>query len=156
MKLEIFSFGKSKETGIIEAEAEYLKRLTGKAQVKMIELATTRNASASLDVIRAKESKLFLDHIEPSDYLVVLDENGKQKTSHEFAGWLQDLMNHGVSNLRFAIGSPFGWHGDVKKRANLLLSLSKLTFPAHLARLLLIEQIYRGMSIISGSSYHKD
>lgn len=100
------------------------------------------------------EGKLLLKSIIPSDILILFDEQGKEYSSMKFAGFIQNFMISGMKHLVFAIGGPYGFSEDVMKRANFKVSLSKMTFPHQLVRLIILEQIYRAFSIIKGEPYH--
>ncbi len=100
------------------------------------------------------EGKLLLKSIIPSDVLILFDEEGKEYSSLKFAGFIQNFMISGVKHIVFAIGGPYGFSEDVMKRANFKVSLSKMTFPHQLVRLIILEQTYRAFSIIKGEPYH--
>ena len=100
------------------------------------------------------EGTLLLKSIKPSDILVLFDEQGKEYSSLKFAGFLQNFMISGVKHLVLAVGGPYGFSEDVMKRANFKVSLSRMTFPHQLVRLIILEQIYRAFSIIRGEPYH--
>ena len=121
----------------------------------MCELDNRRLAKLSEGEQKKREAELVLGEIKAGEYLCALDERGRQFSSAGFATHLQKVMNGGTSRLVFAIGGPFGWDDEVRDRAELLLSLSPMTFNYQLTRLVLAEQLYRVLSIISGSPYHK-
>ena len=100
------------------------------------------------------EGKLLLKSIIPSDVLILFDEQGKEYSSIKFADFVQNFMISGVKHLVFAIGGPYGFSEEVIQRANFKVSLSKMTFPHQLVRLIILEQIYRAFSIIRGEPYH--
>ncbi|MGI6524567.1 MAG: 23S rRNA (pseudouridine(1915)-N(3))-methyltransferase RlmH [Bdellovibrionota bacterium] len=152
MNIEIFSFTKVKD--LVEAELQYLKRLQGDLSLKVTVLSQSK-IKATPTLILADEAKELLSHLRPTQYLIILDEYGSQMTSKGFAELLQKHRNQSTGELVFAIGGPYGWDDSIRKRANATFSLSKLTFPAHVAKFLLIEQLYRAMTIINGHPYHK-
>lgn len=154
MHIELITFGKSKELNLESAENEYLKRLKGELNLKQTSLPQAKTKISS-QAIMLEEAKNLLYYIKPVTHLIILDEYGINLTSKEFAQLLQNYKNQAVSNLTFAIGGPYGWDDSIRKRANYSLSLSKLTFPAHVAKFLLIEQLYRATSILNGHPYHK-
>lgn len=102
----------------------------------------------------AEEGKNLLKILEPSDILVLFDERGKEYSSPQLAGFIEKYMIAGTRRLIFAVGGPYGFSGEVYKRANRKISISKMTFPHQLIRLPVIEQIYRAFTIIKGEPYH--
>ena len=100
------------------------------------------------------EGNEILSSVSPQDYIILLDENGRQYNSVEFSEILQRIMASGVKRIVFVIGGPYGFSKDVYKRANSLISLSKMTFNHEMIRLFFIEQLYRGMTILRGEPYH--
>jgi len=155
MKIRILSVSKIREDFIRKGEDEYLKRLKSFVQLERIEIGADFSSSLSETQILAKEAELILSKLKKDEFLIILDENGKDFTSHEFASYLDDKMLHGVSNFCFVIGGAFGLDKTVKKEAGLLLSLSHMTFPYQISHLLLIEQLYRAFTVIKGIPYHK-
>lgn len=155
LKIKIISIGRVKQSFVLDGEAEFKKRLKALAHLEFLEIDSDRFSSLSdLEVMR-KEAELFLERVGKEEYLVVLDPGGKSLSSPGFSSMLGDTMNRGISALTFAIGGALGWDESVKKRANLLLSLSAMTFPHQMTRLILVEQIYRALTILRGMPYHK-
>lgn len=101
-----------------------------------------------------KEGDLILNKLKPSDVLILLDENGKQYDSVAFSQYLQKHMNSGIKQLVFVIGGPYGFSPEVYQKANGKLSLSKMTFSHQMIRLFMIEQLYRGFTILRNEPYH--
>jgi 23S rRNA (pseudouridine1915-N3)-methyltransferase len=91
-----------------------------------------------------------------SSFVILLDENGKEKSTAELANLFEEKMNIGVEKIIFIIGGAFGVSSEVKEKVDLILSLSKLIFPHQLVRVILVEQIYRSISILKGSKYHHE
>lgn len=108
------------------------------------------------DELKKKEGEKILGLLDARDYVVLLDEKGKTYSSREFAKLLQDKMLQRVKNITFIIGGAYGFSGEVYERAHQQLSLSRMTFPHDLVRLLFIEQLYRGLSILQNLPYHHD
>ena len=154
MRIEIITFAKNKDRGIEAAEAEYLKRLRGEFEPKLVTLAP-RGKHLETDQTRTAEAAALDQYLVKGALLAALDEGGDEFTSRQFAEYLQKQMNSGRGLISFAIAGPFGWGSTVKGRADLLLSLGRMTFPAHIARFLLIEQLYRAHCILKGHPYHK-
>jgi len=153
MNIEIISFGKSKDSTLSESEKEYLKRLKNEQNIKLTQLPQGKGKDTTTTL--AEEAKTLLNYLPLHSYLVILDEYAEQMTSKEFAFFLQKHKNQATQTLILAIGGPYGWDNTVRKRANFSLSLSKLTFPAHVAKFLIIEQLYRATAILNGHPYHK-
>ena len=105
--------------------------------------------------VQAREADEVLKKTKGYDYLVVLDERGKEMTSKAFSEFVQTRMNSGIKTVCFAIGGAFGFAEKVRQEADLILSLSALTFPHQLTRMLLVEQLYRAHTLMKGISYHK-
>jgi 23S rRNA (pseudouridine1915-N3)-methyltransferase len=154
MKIKIITINKTKEPYILSWESEYLKRIKGYSNIELIELSPKIKATEP-DEIKKQEATALLDRIAPSDFFVAMDERGKNLSSVDLASYVSDKMTQGRSSFIFAVGGAFGFHESVRKRADLTLSLSNMTFPHQMARLILIEQIYRMFSIIKGEPYHK-
>jgi len=155
MRIKLVSLGKIRQTFVRDGEQEYLKRVRAWAQFETLELAVEKFAALPDVQLREKEGELFLKQLDKDDFLVVLDEHGKPKTSRDFARFVEARMGQGVSSLVFAIGGASGWSEPVKARADLLFSLSPMTFTYQMTRLILIEQIYRALTIIKHVPYHK-
>ena len=153
MKIKIISVGKVKQAFVLDGEAEYLPRLKSFAAIKFIEVGSR----AELPEVQMKrsEAEAVIEKIEPADFVVVLDEAGKKFTSPEFSKTLQGQMNAGRSSFCFAIGGAYGWDESIREKADILLSLSPMTFTYQMTRLVLVEQIYRAMTLIKGIPYHK-
>ncbi len=152
MKILLLSFTRSQENYIIEGVSEFENRINkyNSFETKIIKATAASNAIEQLKT----EAKL-LEHYFTSDTIVVLlDENGKQFTSKKFSDFLQSKMNTGKKNLVFVIGGAYGFSEEVKKKASDLISLSTLTFPHQLAKLIFCEQLYRAFTILKGEKYH--
>lgn len=143
MKLTIAWVGKTKESAIQTLAAEYLKRI---GRYVPTEGKETSSESALL--------KLSEKASRTAPVLVLLDSRGKQLSSEELAELLRDHRDRGTQDLIFAVGPADGWSDAARKRANSILSLGKMTLPHELARVVLLEQIYRGFTILAGHPYH--
>jgi len=159
MKITILSVGKIKEKYFKDAISEYKKRLSRYCKLEIIEVPDERapeQASAKEEAtIRDREGERLLKHIREEAYVITLEVAGKALDSIQFAQKIEDLGVSGVSQLYFVIGGSIGLGESVRKRADLALSFSKLTFPHQLMRVVLLEQIYRGYRIMKGEPYHK-
>ena len=159
MKITLFCIGKLKESYWKDAVAEYAKRLSPYAEFSLIEFPdypSKEGASqAEMDNVKEKEGKPILEKLKPSDYLIALDLGKKQLDSVAFSSYLQNAFSLSGSHLFFVIGGSLGLSDSLKKRANDSLSLSNLTFPHQLTRVILLEQLYRAFRIANNQPYHK-
>ena len=153
MRIKIISVGKIKQSFVHEGEGEYLQRMKSFAQLRLVEVPTSTELPEAQ--MKQAECAAVLGKVDSGEYLVVLDEGGKQLTSKQFAALLQTQMNQGTSSFCFAIGGAYGWDDQVRKEADLVLSLSAMTFPYQMTRLILVEQLYRAMTLLKGIPYHK-
>lgn len=156
MKIKIIALGKIKEKFLKDGIDEFLKRLTPYSPVEIIELSPIEIKDENLtQKILDEEGDKILSHIKPQSYVITLEINGRQFSSENFADKLKELINNGISETIFVIGSSCGISPKVSDRANLKLSMSKMTFLHQFARLILVEQIYRAFKIMKGETYHK-
>ena len=158
-EITLITMGKLKEKFYLSAAAEYEKRLSGYCQFKLLELPEYRlpenpsptDISAGLE----KEADLIFSKIPKGAWFCVFTPEGKELSSEQFAAKLKEVKLSGKSSACFLIGSSFGMAPRVKSRADFRLSVSKLTFPHRLLRVMLYEAVYRSVSILNGSKYHK-
>ena len=159
MKIKIICVGKLKEKYLEEGVKEYLKRLSAYCDVEVIEVGDERipvNPSLAEEmIVKSKEGRRILDKVKQDDYMILLDVQGKEVDSIQFAESIEDCMLHGKSTIDFVIGGSLGHGEDVLTRANQRISFSKMTFPHQLMRVILAEQIYRAFKIIRKETYHK-
>ena len=159
MNITVIAVGKLKEAFWVSACAEYLKRLSAYAKVTVREVADVDPARAGGDAAAVEREGegvcAALAKLPERTHVVLLDIRGRERSSEELADWLQAGAVAGSGDFTFIIGSSHGIAPAVKQRAELKLSMSKMTFPHQLARLMLLEQIYRALSILAGSKYHK-
>ena len=159
LSISLICVGRMRETHYISAFAEYEKRLKPYCKLDLIELPEIKlpqnPSQAEIDSGLQKESLEIENSIPSGAYVIALCIEGKQLSSTEFAGLFHKCANDGKSRLCFIIGSSFGLDNCIKKRADFCLSMSEMTFPHHLARVMLAEQIYRGIMINENSKYHK-
>lgn len=156
MKIKIIALGKIKEKFLKDGIDEFLKRLTPYATVSILELSPIEIKDENLtEKILLEEGEKILSHIKPLDFVITMEIKGKQFSSEEFAQQIENLTNDGVQEIVFVIGSSCGIGKNVSARANLKMSMSKMTFLHQFARLILVEQIYRAFKIIKGETYHK-
>ena len=158
IKITVIALASLKEKYLKDAAAEYIKRLGAYCDLKVIELDPVRlpekPSNAEINSALEREAELILKKIPAGDCVVPLCIEGKQLSSEEFAGVIEQEMNIG-RGVTFIIGSSCGLADMVKRRADLRLSFSKMTLPHQLFRVMLLEQIYRAFKICSGGAYHK-
>ena len=150
LNIRLICVGKLKEKFYLEACREYEKRLSTLCRMEILQLEEEPDRPGSL----AKEAEKILAAIPQGSYLIAMCIEGKTMSSEALADKLQQLQNNGVSRLCILIGSR-GLDEAIKQEAGLRLSMSPMTFPRHLARVMVLEQVYRGLSILAGSKYHK-
>ena len=155
MRFQFLSVGKANESYVDEGIKMFTKRITNYYQTDWNIIAPPKNAATLSDIeLKNKEGELILQQIKADDYLVLLDERGKQFTSEALANFIQQRANESKKNIVFLIGGAFGVSEAVFKRADFKWSLSPLVFPHQLVRLILAEQIYRACSINRNEKYH--
>lgn len=156
MNIKIIALGKIKEKFLKDGINEFLKRLTPYASVEITELSAIEIKDENLTAkILKQEGEKILSHIKPQSFVITMEIKGKMFSSEEFAKKIEDITNDGISEIIFVIGSSCGISPTVSARANLKMSMSKMTFLHQFARLILVEQIYRAFKIIKGETYHK-
>lgn len=154
-KITIICLGKFKEKAYLELENEYLKRIKAYARFNLVELSEEPyRKNQDINNVKLKEAEIIKKHIPKECVVILLQENGQSKDSPEFASFIDRLGSIG-QEICFVIGSGIGLHDSLKEVANYYVSLSPLTFPHNLARIILLEQIYRSFTIIAGKEYHK-
>lgn len=154
MKIRIIQIGKTKDGYLKEGIEEFLKRLKPFANMEFLTLKEIIPSKAySVEKAKMEEGEEILKVLKSDEHVVVLDEKGKDMTSVEFAKFLGKFADQGQT-ICFVIGGPYGLSAAVRTRANTLLSFSHMTFTHQMVRLFLVEQIYRGVSILKGKEYH--
>ena len=157
MNITLICIGKTDEKPLEELIQKYEKRLPTHWNFQRMEIPDIKNRkNLSESQQKEKEAELIFSKLNNSDYVILLDEKGKQLSSSDFAGELQSLMNQSIKQIAFVIGGPYGFSDEVYKRANRKLSLSEMTFTHQMVRLFLIEQIYRAFAILQGKPYHHE
>lgn len=159
LEITLICVGRLKEKFYQEAAAEYIKRLGAYAKVTVTELPEAKRAAdpTAGDTKRAleREAEAIISAIPRGAALVALCVEGQEVSSEEFSALIAGLASSGVSKLAFVIGGSDGLCPSVKAAARLRLSMSRMTLPHHLARVMLLEQLYRAMNLASGGKYHK-
>lgn len=158
MNINVITVGKLKEAYLRDACAEYVKRLGAYCKIKVTELAESRLPDSPSDkeiaVALENEGKAILSAASHGAIIAMCIE-GSQFSSEEFSARLDKMGVDGIGTVNIIIGSSFGLSDNVKKAADIRMSMSKMTFPHQLARVMLLEQLYRAMSISKGGKYHK-
>lgn len=158
-RVMVVCVGKLKERFYIDAAAEYVKRLSRYCKLELIELPEQRlpESPSPAEIARAlsREAEAVRAKLPPGAALAALCIEGKLHSSEELAGLLDTWGSRGEKCLAFVIGSSFGLDEGLKREARVRLSMSPMTFPHHLARVMLLEQLYRGFQINEGGKYHK-
>jgi len=155
MKIQLLSIGKNHEPFVKEGIEDFTKRISKYFTVSWNVISPPKNASAfSEKELKKKEAELVLQLLQKEDYLVALDERGTQLSSEGLAKFLQSRATESTKTVVFLIGGAFGLDEAILKRANYKWSLSQLTFPHQLVRLILAEQLYRACSILRNEKYH--
>lgn len=156
VKITVVAVGKLKERFWADACAEYVKRLSAYASIKMVEIPDRDPAkTGGEEAGRALEGKAILAAIPERSHVVLLDIGGKERSSEEIASHLNDLMLRGESSITFVVGGSCGVSSEVRARADERLSFGRITLPHNLARVVLLEQVYRAFKIMRGEPYHK-
>ena len=153
MHIKIISVGKIKTRHWQQAESEYIERIQRYTDFQTL---TVKDSSAgSAELIKEQETRSILDKISADDFVITLASRGQQMSSEEFAEFIRNKLLHGTNKLTFVLGGPLGLSEQVLKRANFVLSFSKMTLPHELCKVMLLEQIYRAFTIIRNEKYHK-
>ncbi|UYW02180.1 23S rRNA (pseudouridine(1915)-N(3))-methyltransferase RlmH [Flavobacterium agricola] len=155
MNIKLLAIGKTDHKALQALIDEYTKRLSFYIKFDLDIIPDIKNVkNLSEKQQKEKEGELILSKIAPTDHLILLDENGKNFSSVAFADELQKKMNAGIKTLVFVIGGPYGFSDEVYQQAKGKISLSKMTFSHQMVRLFVIEQIYRGFTILRNEPYH--
>lgn len=155
MKALLLVIGPTDKSYIKAGIEEYLKRIGFYIPFELKILPDLKNRSKlSFDVQKEKEGEAILSSVQISDYLVLLDENGKEFSSVDFAQWIQKRMLSGVKQVIFVIGGPYGFSNAVYERSDSKISLSRMTFSHQMVRMIFVEQLYRAMTILNNEPYH--
>ena len=155
MTIKLIVVGKTNKSFLVEGEAEYQKRLKHYIKFEEDVISELKKASALTESqIKQKEGEEILKRLEKSDYLILLDDKGKEYSSVQFSEKIQKWMLNSVKRVVFVVGGAYGFSEEVYQRSNEKLSLSKLTFSHQMVRLFFKEQLYRAFTIIKREPYH--
>jgi 23S rRNA (pseudouridine1915-N3)-methyltransferase len=155
MNIKLIAIGKTDNKNLQSLMEEYQKRLSFYIKFELEVIPDIKNAkNLSETQQKEKEGELILSKLAPTDFLILLDENGKSLGSIDFANELQKKMNAGIKTLVYVIGGPYGFSEAIYQKAQQQISLSKMTFSHQMVRLFFIEQVYRGFTILRNEPYH--
>lgn len=157
MKITLLVVGKTVESYFVRGIEEYSKRLVHYVPFETVVIPELRNTkSLSADQQKEREADLILKAILPGDYIVLLDEHGKEFTSLQFASYLEKKMANVSKRLVFVVGGPYGFSDRIYNVAQEKISLSKMTYSHQMIRLIFVEQLYRAMTILNNEPYHHE
>lgn len=154
MKIQFWAIGKAHEKYVKEGVEDFTKRISRYFPVDWQLMQGQKNSSLPVQGMKSKESQLILNQLVPGDFLIALDEKGKEMDSFSLSNFLQSRANESIKQIIFIIGGAYGLDDSVLKRADFTWSLSRLTFPHQLVRLILAEQVYRACTIMRNEKYH--
>ena len=157
MKTIFIVIGKTTDTRIAQLTDEYINRIQHYLPFEMQVIPELRNAkNLSQEQQKEQEASLIIKSLFSGDYIVLLDEHGKERRSLDFASWMQKRMAASPRRLVFIVGGPYGFAPQIHKMAQEEISLSQMTFSHQMIRLLFVEQVYRAMTILNGEPYHHE
>ncbi|MBW6497913.1 MAG: 23S rRNA (pseudouridine(1915)-N(3))-methyltransferase RlmH [Bacteroidales bacterium] len=157
MKITLLTIGKTDDAYLREGIEKFLKRLAHYTTFEVLEHSLARKFQSFPPAqLMQKEAEVILQQMDKADFSVLLDEKGKTFTSVEFAAFIQQRLNQSTKNLLFVVGGAWGFDETVKAKAQLKLSLSKMTFSHQMVRLFFVEQLYRAFTIIRNEGYHNE
>jgi 23S rRNA (pseudouridine1915-N3)-methyltransferase len=157
MNMILLTVGKTDVKWVKEGLDLYVSRLKHYVPFSVVEIPELKKVSSlTHQQIKEKEGELILKQVGPSDTLVLMDEHGREYRSLEFAEFIEKQMASGAKNVIFTIGGAYGFSEEVYQRANLKISLSKMTFSHQMVRAIFAEQLYRAFTILKGEPYHHE
>lgn len=154
MKIRVLAVGKMQEAWLREAQQEYLKRISRFAEIEICEVAEAADHLPLKKQLQT-EAERILKQLEAQDFVIALDLAGRKMDSPGLAANLQRWLEEGGAKIHFVIGGSNGFHDSFLQRANFRMSMGEMTFPHQLARVMLLEQIFRAFKIQRGEKYHK-
>ncbi len=155
MKVEFWVIGKTSFSYLNEGNDIYLKRIKHYLPFEMVVINDIKNRKKlSEGQIKTKEGEIILSKLNSNDFLILMDERGKQRSSVQFSDYLQTLLQHSYKRLIFVIGGAYGFSQPVYSRSNTKMSLSNMTFSHQMVRVIFLEQFYRALTIMKNEPYH--
>lgn len=159
LSIDVIYVGNTKEKYLLDAMDEYKKRLSQYCKLSLIELKeyklSEEPSNSEIEMAKNEEGKKILENLKDKSFKISLCIEGKQFSSEEFAETIENKTSVGFSKITFIIGGPYGLSDEVKNKSDLKMSLSKMTFTHRMAKVLLLEQLYRAENILAGGKYHK-
>lgn len=157
MKSTLIVIGKTTDARFTALIQEYVDRISHYIPFNIEVIPELKNAkNLSIDQQKEREAELLQKQLQPGDFLVLLDEHGRERRSMDFAQWMQKRMASSPKRLVFVVGGPYGFAQQIHRMANEEISLSQMTFSHQMIRLLFVEQIYRAMTILNNEPYHHE
>jgi len=157
MKIKLLVIGKTDDKNLVQLIENYQKRLQHYISFQLEVILDIKNVKNLSEIQqKEKEGELILSKLQNTDQLILLDEKGKEFRSLDFANFLQKKMNSGIKQIVLVIGGPYGFSETVYKKAMGKISLSKMTFSHQMIRLFIVEQLYRGFTILKNEPYHHE
>ena len=157
MKIRLLFIGKTDEKWLLSVIDTYAKRISNYLPFQIDILPDIKNTkSMSIKKQKQAEGELILKNISSSEVVILLDEKGKEYSSTDFSSFLQKKMNSGFKTLTFIVGGPYGFSDDIYRKFPQKISLSKMTFSHQMIRMLIVEQVYRAMTILRNEPYHHE
>ena len=152
--ISIVAVGKIKEKSLSQLIEEYKKRIGAYSKIEIIEVSDESNDRLSDEKVKEIEGQRIIKQLKKDSYVILLSLKGKQMDSIKFSREIEKINTYNSSHITFVIGGSVGVSEQVEQRADLLLKLSEMTFPHNIARLLILEQIYRAYKILNNETYH--
>ncbi len=157
MKIRLITVGKTDVNWVKEGLELYISRLKHYIPFELCEIAELKNVSSlSKNQIKDKEAQLIIKQLKPQDYVILLDERGKQYRSVDFAEFIENHSIRSNMDLVFVVGGAYGFSDEIYNLSKSLISLSKMTFSHQMIRTIFVEQLYRAFTIIKGEPYHHE
>lgn len=153
--ISIVAVGKIKEKSLSQLIEEYKKRIGAYSKIEIIEVSDEPNDRLNDEKVKEIEGQRIIKQLKKDSYVILLSLKGKQMDSIKFSKEIEKINTYNSSHITFVIGGSVGVSEQVEQRADLLLKLSEMTFPHNIARLLILEQIYRAYKILNNETYHK-
>lgn len=154
MKINLIFVGKTSKTEIKSICADYMERIGRYVKIEEVIIENRAAKASDWQKTREHEGDLLMKKILPADYVILLDDKGKEFTSEQFASYIENLFNQSLKNVSFIVGGAYGFNDALYKRANAKMSLSKMTFSHQIIRPVFLEQLYRAFTIINNEPYH--
>ena len=157
MRITLLQIDKTQDSYLAEGIETYTKRLKNYTTLEVTTINVPKTVrQRSFNEQKTEEARLIFNHVSSDDFLILLDDKGKEYTSPEFSKFIAQKQNASTKRIIFLIGGPFGFDSKIYERANFKLSFSKMTFSHQMIRLFFVEQLYRAFTILKGEKYHHE